>query len=55
MGGSSEPGAYAWLGNGVGSKGGCMMHNPGYDFNDAILPVGSAYWVSLVQTVLGRA
>ncbi len=46
------PGAYVWLGNGVGQEGGCMVHNPGYDFNDAILPLGSAYWVSLVQTAL---
>ena len=49
------PGAYVWLGNGVGQEGGCMVHNPGYDFNDAILPLGSAYWVSLVQTALPRA
>ncbi len=52
---AAKPGAYVWLGNGVGSEGGCMVHNPGYDFNDAILPVGSAYWVSLVQTALGRS
>lgn len=47
-----KPGAYVWLGNGVGSQGGCMVHHPEYDFNDAILPVGSAYWVSLAQSEL---
>jgi len=46
------PGAYAWLGNGTGQEGGCMVHNPGYDFNDSIMPLGCAYWVSLVQTAL---
>lgn len=46
------PGAYAWIGNGVGANGGCMVHNPGYDFNDAILPLGAAYWVHLAETAL---
>ena len=32
------PGAYAWIGNGLKGKGSCMVHNPGYDFNDDILP-----------------
>jgi hippurate hydrolase len=49
----ARPGAYVWIGNGVGAQGGCMVHNPGYDFNDEILSLGSAYWVSLVQTALG--
>ena len=50
----ARPGAYVWVGNGTGSEGGCMVHNPGYDFNDAILPVGAAYWVRLVETALPR-
>jgi hypothetical protein len=29
-----KPGCYDYIGNGVGSKGGCMAHNPNYDFND---------------------
>ncbi len=45
------PGCYVWIGNGP-SAGGCLLHNPHYDFNDAILPIGAAYWVSLVETVL---
>ncbi len=47
----ARPGAYVWIGNGAG-EGGCMLHNPHYDFNDAILPVGAAYWVSLVEQEL---
>jgi len=50
----ARPGAYMWLGNGTGSVGGCMVHNPGYDFNDAVLPVGAAYWVRLAETALGK-
>ena len=43
-----KPGAYLWIGNGPGS-GGCMLHNPHYDFNDAILPLGVRFWRALVQ------
>lgn len=32
-----------------------MLHNPHYDFNDAILPLGSSYWVRLVETLLKKA
>jgi hippurate hydrolase len=37
------------LGNG---EGGAMLHHPKYDFNDAILPVGAAYWTRLVERYL---
>ena len=46
-----KPGCYVWLGNGPGS-GGCSLHNPHYDFNDDILPLGVAYWVRLVEAAL---
>ncbi|MBT5825297.1 MAG: amidohydrolase [Gammaproteobacteria bacterium] len=46
-----KPGCYVWLGNGS-SDGGCLLHNPHYDFNDQILIVGSSYWVKLVERVL---
>ncbi len=46
-----RPGCYLIIGNGDG-EGGCMVHNPGYDFNDAILPIGASYWVKLVQRFL---
>jgi len=48
-----KPGCYVWIGNGP-SAGGCLLHNPHYDFNDAILPVGAAYWVNLVNSLLIR-
>ena len=41
-------------GQGAGTPG-CMLHNPGYDFNDEALPVGAAYWVSLVEKALPAA
>ncbi|MBT3506594.1 MAG: amidohydrolase [Methylococcales bacterium] len=46
-----KPGCYIWIGNGP-STGSCLLHNPHYDFNDAILPVGAAYWVRLTETLL---
>ncbi|MGH6638955.1 MAG: M20 aminoacylase family protein [Polaromonas sp.] len=47
------PGSYLLIGNGDGdSAGACMVHNPGYDFNDANLPVGAAYWALLTQRFL---
>ena len=49
-----KPGAYLWIGNGP-AENGRKLHNPHYDFNDDILPIGSAYWVSLVAQELGLA
>ncbi len=49
------PGSYLLIGNGTGERageGGCMVHNPGYDFNDANIGVGGAYWVLLAQRFL---
>ncbi len=46
-----KPGCYFTIGNGDG-EGGCMVHNPGYDFNDAILPIGASYWVRLIERFL---
>ena len=45
------PGSYLLIGNGTG-VGGCMVHNPGYDFNDDNIAVGSAYWVLLAERFL---
>ena len=47
-----KPGCYVLLGNGTGGEGGCVVHNPNYDFNDAILPIGASYWVQLVENEL---
>jgi hippurate hydrolase len=48
-----KPGCYIWIGNGDG-EGSCMVHNPGYDFNDEILPIGASYWATLVEQLLAR-
>jgi len=47
-----RPGAYVRLGNGLGQDGGCMVHNPLYDFNDKALPIGAAFWASLAHSYL---
>jgi len=46
------PGAYAVLGNGTEGPHGRALHNPGYDFNDAIIPIGVRYWVNLARGLL---
>ncbi|BDU58851.1 hypothetical protein LMORI2_18330 [Limnohabitans sp. MORI2] len=47
------PGSYLLIGNGDGdSAGACMVHNPGYDFNDDNIATGAAYWVALVERYL---
>ena len=46
-----KPGAYVFIGNGPG-EGGCALHNPHYDFNDQLLPIGGTYWATLVETIL---
>jgi amidohydrolase len=47
----AKPGAYVFLGQ-AGSANSCMVHNPQYDFDDRLLPIGASYWVSLVQQEL---
>ena len=49
----ARPGSYVWIGNGAGS-GGCFLHNPGYDFNDEVLPIGASYWATLVERELAK-
>jgi hippurate hydrolase len=49
------PGSYVLIGNGTDNgpgAGGCMVHNPGYDFNDDNIATGSAYWVLLAERFL---
>jgi hippurate hydrolase len=51
------PGSYVLIGNGTNSgpgEGGCMVHNPGYDFNDHNMATGSAYWVLLAERFLAK-
>jgi hippurate hydrolase len=47
-----KPGCYVWMGTGAGSAT-PMLHNPGYDFNDAALVYGASYWLALTRRVLG--
>ncbi|RZT95136.1 M20 aminoacylase family protein [Rivibacter subsaxonicus] len=51
-----KPGAYFVIGNGDGSHregghglGPCMLHNPSYDFNDELIPLGATFWVRLAE------
>jgi amidohydrolase len=51
-----KPGCYFMLGNGDGAHregghgmGPCMLHNPSYDFNDELIPVGASCWVKLAE------
>ena len=46
------PGAYGMIGNGTEGAQGTSLHNPEYDFNDAIIPIGVRYWVNLVRQLL---
>lgn len=47
------PGAYVWLGNGP-ARDGALHHNSRYDFNDAALSSGIAFWTSLVEQDLAK-
>lgn len=57
-----RPGCYAFIGNGEGDHRAlghgaepCMLHNPSYDFNDALIPLGATYWVRLTEKFLATA
>jgi amidohydrolase len=44
----ARPGAFIFVGNGDSAG----LHHPAYDFNDEVIPVGTSYWVKLVETAL---
>jgi amidohydrolase len=46
------PGAYLFFGQRDGAKGGTPVHNPGYDFNDDLLPIGANYLAGMVEQEL---
>ncbi len=51
-----RPGAFMRIGNGAAADGTFHgLHTPMFDFNDDILPLGAAYWVSVVRQELGGA
>jgi hippurate hydrolase len=31
-----------------------MLHNPSYDFNDELIPLGATFWIRLVEKYLSR-
>ncbi|MGG5890373.1 amidohydrolase [Falsiroseomonas sp. HC035] len=45
------PGAFVWIGNGP-AEGGCELHNPHYDFNDAVLPTASGFLAEVAKRAL---
>ncbi len=47
----ARPGAYVWLGQGGGPMS-CFLHNPNYDFNDDVIPMGAGYLAALVEEAL---
>jgi len=49
-----RPGAFAWIGNGP-AEGGRELHNPAYDFNDAILPVAAEWLAATARRALAAA
>ena len=49
---AERPGAYIIVGNGTGDAGGCEVHNPRYDFNDAAIPYGAGILAAVVEREL---
>jgi amidohydrolase len=52
----AKPGCYFMIGNGDGAHregghglGPCMLHNPSYDFNDELIPLGATAWVRIAE------
>ena len=61
----ARPGCYVFIANGDGAHragyeggghdvGPCMLHNPRYDFNDDLIPLGATYWVRLAEQWLAQ-
>jgi amidohydrolase len=57
----ARPGAYCFIANGDGDHremghgaGPCVLHNPSYDFNDDLIPLGATYWVRLAEEWLAQ-
>jgi amidohydrolase len=58
----AKPGSYVFIANGDGEHremghggGPCMLHNPSYDFNDDLIPLGATFWVRLTESWLAQA
>jgi hippurate hydrolase len=55
------PGTYFFIGNGQGAHremghgaGPCTLHNPSYDFNDDLIPLGGTVWVRMVESFFSK-
>ena len=55
------PGTYFFIGNGEGAHremghgaGPCTLHNPSYDFNDDLIPLGGTVWVRMVESFFAK-
>jgi amidohydrolase len=44
----SRPGAFIFVGNGDSAG----LHHPSYNFNDDVIPLGTSYWVRLIETAM---
>ena len=44
----ARPGAFIFIGQGDTAN----LHNPAYDFNDEIIPIGCSYWARLIETAM---
>ncbi len=51
-----KPGSFFFMGNGDGAHreaghglGPCTLHNPNYDFNDDLIPLGATVWVRMAE------
>jgi hippurate hydrolase len=58
----AKPGCYFVIGNGDGAHregghglGPCMLHNPSYDFNDDLIPLGATAWVRIAESWLNTS
>ena len=45
---NARPGAFIFIGNGESAN----LHHPAYDFNDAVIPTGTSYWVRLIEKAM---
>jgi amidohydrolase len=45
---NERPGAFIFVGNGDSAG----LHHPSYNFNDEAIPVGTSYWVRLIETAM---
>jgi hippurate hydrolase len=45
----ARPGAMNWVGKGHSAG----MQHPAYNFNDDVIPIGTSYWVRLIEKSMG--